>query len=525
MNRQIRAWSGCCLVLVGLATGCSKESPATGSRSGDSSNPTTAGQENNAAGNPSDTTADPRNAASLPAAARNGTADGAATSAAEATKQADPRLVQLQEWTQSAMAAEREFRFADALATWQQVHQLLLGWYGKEDWRVRNCELAIQTAERQIGFDADELERFRQVARKQESVGKALAAGDYANALQVALQAAPETKQLFGADSWMTTLQTVQVARLHQLSGAHAEAIAGFREASAMLLKLAGPIHPELEKCHGFLAESFAATGDARMSLANLKKAASLSQSIWGDQSLQFAARANELGVAYNRERDFHTAIRVLQASETIRMETLGENHPLVAHSRLNLSISTMGTGDLVTARKYIEAAETVLASGAAQPELQVACLRQKSALLMLMGDAAAAEPVLRQLVEFARQESKQDGGAILAEMQYRLAICLARQDRADRMAEAISEAQASLASWSRLAGPGHERTNRSRDLLASLYERIGDSAKAAELGGAVQPAGFSAPAGDASGAAGTSVRDTGVVPAGGGAFPSGGLR
>lgn len=416
----------------------------------------------------------------------------------------DEKLLLLRQLTEAAMNSERELRFADAVNDWQKVHSLLAQTSGPKSWQVRNCELAMGTARQQAGFSPAQLAAYRQLVQEQRLIAAALEKADYAAALKAVTGTAPSTESLFGRDSWMFALQLVQTGRLQQLNGLHPAAIETLRSASEAVLILAGPLHPELENIHAFLAGSFAAVGERNLMLANLKKAAVLAHDLWGENSLQYATRANELGVAYNESRDYNTAIRVLQASETIRASALGPNHPLVAHSRLNLSIAMLGLGDLPQALALVDSAEKPLREGKPQPDLLVTCLRQKSALLMLLERPAEAEPALRELLQFARGEVANDGGAIQAELQYRLAVCLARQNRAD---EAIAEAQASLAAWARLVGPDNQRTTRTRDLLISLFERTGQSARAAELKGAVQPATFESPDRTSSGNSGTNGR------------------
>ncbi len=399
---------------------------------------------------------------------------------------------QLLKLSESAQSAENEFRFGDAANTWRKVRALLVRGYGERSWQVRNCELAIAAAEQEAAFTPHQLDRLRSLAGRQKEMGAKLVEGDHAAALAIASAVEPEVRELFGPDSWLFARFQVQLSRLEQLNRNFDAAIRGCQAALEDVLHHAGPVHPDLESLHGFLAACFGETGQPDLALANLKKSTALALVIWGETSLEYAFRANELGVALNSRGDHATAVRILRASEQIRLKALGADHPLVAHSRLNLGIASMGAGDLATALELAVAAEPVFRkAGEVSADLLVKTLRQRGTLLMLLNRPAEAEAPLNELIARVVATQRPDRQAIRSALQYRLAVCLARQGK---FADAILQAQESLSAHSQLLGPAHQETAKARDLLVNLLERTGETARVNELRGSVRPAGFAAP-------------------------------
>ncbi len=422
----------------------------------------------------------------------------AAAAPAPSAPAPDPRITerfeQLKQLTAAATTAEMEMRFADAVRAWEETLPLLRELYGENSWQVNNCRLALATARQEVAFTPQQIEQLRSVTRSQQEIGRLLAARDHAAALRIALESAPATIELFGPESWMAAKQMVQTARLQQMTGDMENAIRGFQQASEKILAAAGTLHPELEAVHGFLAECFFASGDQRLAFGNLNKAAQLAQALYGPNSLQFAGRANELGVALSDQKDFTSAVRILRASETIRAKELGNDHPLVAHSRLNQSIAMMGLGENDAALELATAAESAFRAGGNNRNWLMQALRQKAVLLMLVGKPELAEAPLRETLEIVRSANVADGGATRAEFEYRLAICLTRLNRLEEAATLLQE---SLATTSRLAGSTDPATVRTRDMLVHVLQQSGQTARAAELGGAVRPASFIQPPGN----------------------------
>lgn len=399
---------------------------------------------------------------------------------------------QIRKLGESALQAENEFRFADAARTWSDLRVQLVRGFGEGTWQVRNCELALAAAEQEASFTPHQLDRLKAIAERQKEVAAALASGDSLAALSIANEVAPDVQELFGEGSWLHTRFLVQLARLNQLCGDCDAAVPLCQQALGEVLRHAGPVHPDLEALHGFLAICFDELKQPELAVANLKKAAALAQATWGENSLEYAYRANELGVALNTQGDHATAARILRACETIRLKALGEDHPLVAHSRLNLGVACMGLRELGTALELTSVAEPVFRkAGAVSRDMLIKALRQKAAILMLLSRPAEAEPSLRELIALVDATERPDRLAIRSELQYRLAVCLGRQGR---FADAVVEAEGSLSARSQLLGPANSETLRSRDLLVTLLERTGQTVRADELRGSVQPAGFVAP-------------------------------
>ena len=403
--------------------------------------------------------------------------------------EAEAAIKQLQQLYNQASTAETEFRFPEAVNYWKQTLVLLEKIHGPGSWQLRNGKLALATAETQSGFSSQQLERLKSLVAAQKEIAERLSVGDYATGLKIARQTAPATSDLFGSDSWMKAKQDVQCARLEQMAGNTDEAVRMFQAASGQILQHAGTVHPELETIHAYLAECFTQSGNSRMALANFSKATALAESLWGSNSLQFASRANDLGVSYNTAGDYSTSVRILRVSESIRLKSLGESHPLVAHSRLNLSIAYMGIGEMQLAYDFVKQAEAIFRSMPSGQDLLVQALRQKSATLMLSGNPDQAELPLAELVKIA--ETANDGGRLAAEYKYRLAVCLGRQGK---FTEASDLLQKALEVRSQLLGANNADTVKTRELLVQMLDRANQPTRAAEAGGSVRPASFTMP-------------------------------
>lgn len=402
-------------------------------------------------------------------------ASGAAARKATASEDSAELAKQLERLTERANAAQQVFEFSKAAAIWREALPIVQQLHGEKSWQAANARLAAETAEIETQFDRLRLTGLKELFEWQSRIADLLKEVRYLPALEQAERSMQRTQELFGAESYMMAKQWVQVARLRQLSGRTGDAVSAYREAIQSHEKLLGELHPDLEALHGYLGETFLAMNQIRPAIENLKKAAWMAQQLWGEKSLKYATRANDLGVAFQRAGDQDTALLVLRAAETIRRDQLGPEDPLVAHSLLNMGTVYLELRRSELAVQCFEQALPLLVQkmGISARFVVEGHLRY-SAALVLSGKNVEAERVLQQLVDQLTHEP----GAVaeLATAKYRLGVLQAKQGRYET---AEPHLKAALEAQIRIHGDEHESVLKSKLALARLYEQTGRKAEA----------------------------------------------
>jgi hypothetical protein len=390
---------------------------------------------------------------------------------------------QLDQIVAAANAAQSEYDFSKATQLWEQALEVLTKLYGSKSWQALNAKLALENARVQASFNQAQLTKLKQLLKDQTEIASLLKQANTDAALELAQKSQQTTTELFGSDSWMMAKQWVQVARLQQLNGKFNDAIAAYREAILLHDRYLVEVHPDKETLHAYLGEAFMSANQFRPAVDNLSKATLIAQKLWGETSLQYATRGNDLGVAYQRAGENETALTVLRAAETIRRRELGMDHPLVAHSLLNLGTVYMGMNRYELARQSFEQAIPILQNkfGTENKMVTEAKLRL-SAALVLAGDSAAAEQLLEKLsAELANRPGLLADRAVA---QYRLAVLQAKQGN---YKAAEPNFEAAIAAQSQILGPNHPTTEMSKQALVKVYEQTGRSSLAESLQGQIR--------------------------------------
>lgn len=414
------------------------------------------------------------------AATANSTSTGAAKKPSEEALELSKQLEQI---VAAANAAQSEFDFAKATQLWQQALDLLTKLYGSKSWQTLNAKLALDNARVQSGFNQAQLARLKELFEDQTQIASLLKQAKTDAALELAQRSQKTTSELFGADSWMMAKQWVQMARLQQLNGKFTESIAAYREAILLHDRYLVELHPDKETLHAYLGEAFMSVGQYRPAVDNLSKATLIAQKLWGETSLQYATRGNDLGVAYQRAGENETALSVLRAAETIRRRELGMEHPLVAHSLLNLGTVYMGLNRYDLAVQSFEQAIPILQNkfGIENKMVTEAKLRY-SAALVLADQSAAAEQLLEQLcTELANRPGLMADRAVA---QYRLAVLQAKRGN---YKAAEPNLESAIAAQSQILGPTHPTTETSKQALVKVYEQTGRASLAESLQGQIR--------------------------------------
>lgn len=337
----------------------------------------------------------------------------------------------LDELSSLASQQQTDFNFADAAQTWKQVEQLLVDEFGAESWQTVNAKLAGDTASIEANFSEEEIEKLRTIFEKQQAIGGSLRNNDLQSAMKLSAESSQMTEELFGAESFMMGKQLMQLARMYQQIGRFELAATEFKHAAIILTKFLGENHPDLEICNAYLGEVYAAQGQVEQSIAHHSKATEISGYVWGEDSLRFAARANELGVAFHRNRQYDTAIKVLRTAEAIRRGRLSETHPQVAHSLSNLGIVYLDNDEKAVAEKCLQESHDIFRKHYGDSHgLTADCKSKLATVKMLVQKPDEAEMLLTQLINLVQDNSNP---AAVSTLQYRLAIALSRQGKYTR--------------------------------------------------------------------------------------------
>ena len=238
-------------------------------------------------------------------------------------------------------------------------------------------------------------------------------------------------------------------------------------------------VHPDLELAHHELGQLYLNKDSFGPAISNLKASTRLASKIWGDASLMYARGANQLGVAYHRAGQNATALEIHKAAELIRVHKLGEDDPLVAHSRLNMASANFDMRAYGAAEEDLKKAVAAFdVADPAQAHLKNLGLARLSTVYMLTNRPNQAEPILADLLKL--QEADEKAPPIdLADLQYRLGIAQARQGKYDAAEPILREA---YATQKRIEGPSGKSTIKSMQAIALLLKQTRRTEESTQL-------------------------------------------
>lgn len=388
---------------------------------------------------------------------------------------------QLQSLSAKADQQQMSFEFAEAATTWKQVEEMLNDKFGFDSWQAINARQAGLTAQAEAQFTPEQVEQLRSIFQKQSSIGQALRNSDIKTAMALSVESSEVTQALFGANSFMMGKQLMQLGRMYQQVGQYDPAAKQFQRANAILEPFLGALHPELEIGNAYLGEVFLAQNKTQDAIVYHNKATDISRQLWGESSLRFAARANDLGAAYHRNQEHDAAIRILRIAEEIRRTRLSASHPQVAHSLSNLGVVYLDMGKTDLAETHLDQSHEVFRQHYGDSHgLTAECKSKLATVKMLVQKPNEAEVLLTQLINLVQDHSNP---VAIATLQYRLAIALSRQGKYTR-AEPLFQSALELQKSS--FGENHEVTVNTMKAYAMLLKQSNRESEARNMYGEI---------------------------------------
>lgn len=386
---------------------------------------------------------------------------------------------QIRDMTDRARSFESSLNFAEAAKAWQAVDAALSQKHGAESWQPANARLSAVTAKVQISFTAEQREQSKLAQIAQQKMTDALAKKDFQGAIQLANQSTELSKSLFGENSPIVAKQLLQIGNIHRAAGNVDAAISSFHQAAERLRSTFHTRHPDLELAHHELGQLYLVKKSYSPAISNLKTSTKLASAIWGEDSLMYARGANQLGVAYYQSGELQTALKIHKAAELIRARKLGENNPLVAHSRLNAAVANIDMKQYEAAEVDLNKAIPVFDPKKPDEAHLLKLSRAKLATIyMLTQRPALAEPVLNTMLQNQVSRNGMDN-VVTADLQYRLGIAQARQGKYD-LAE--PELRRALALQKKAFGPSAQPTIKTMQAIALLLKQTRRNGEAQEM-------------------------------------------
>ena len=203
--------------------------------------------------------------------------------------------------------------------------------------------------------------------------------------------------------------------------------------------------------------------GQVEVAKTALDEANTLTEKIYGTESLAFAQQLAQKAAIAAYQEDHKTAAALLEKTITIYKRNKKENHHFVASAYNNLSLALKHLGKpaeaLVALEQSIIIAEKIF--GAHHKEVITSQIN-KATTLYEFGQLEQAAALLKAVLPF----SEQDGGENAQAIYYNLAFILQDQGK---LAEAKQWGEKVLAIWTTLLPPDHPDILRTESLLGEV--------------------------------------------------------
>ncbi len=380
--------------------------------------------------------------------------------------------------THKAQQLEAEMKHAEAAEVWTELAEKLTQTFGPEAWQTQNAVWSRDFAVRAAELGDGQLQKLRQITQLNRQAQKLISDHDLSQAIDTALQSRELLEQTIPDANVPLARQSLEIAALQAAIGDHDSAVKNYQAAIHRFHQSNMTRHPDLERAHAGLAAAALATGNVAQALANQKEATRIAGSLWGDGSIDYALQANQLGVLHHRSGDLQTALRILRASEAIRRNHLGPDHPQVGHSRFNIGVVLMDMKQYDEALGNFKQAEQILLA-APRPDWKSVseCQSKMATLYMLGGHFVPAQSMLQSALTNLKQSPSFTPDEINA-LQYRLAIALAKQGKYDRARPMLEQ----LVDVQRRTLGDHPDTLKSIQALALVMQQTRQSDAAERL-------------------------------------------
>lgn len=386
----------------------------------------------------------------------------------------------LQKLVNSAQSLEKERKFAEAIGVWDRVIAELEQEYGVSSWESANAKLARATAQLQVHFNSAQFAQLESIADLQQQMAAAIGQQEQRIATRLAQDSVGISETLFGVDSPVTAKQRYQLAKLLKDEGRHRDAAFQYEKALEDLQTGFAPNHPDLVAIHEELGQMYLSASNFQVGIEHRKAATRMAGAIWGEDSLQYARRANELGMAFYQSGDAAMALRMFQAVEVIRRQKLGPDHPQVGHSFLNMATAMLESdrSRAEQAAGFYGRAAQIFSSSPDTVALQEQAWEKQATAYMLANQPERAEPLLAELVVRAQQQPSPSTTRI-ADLEYRYAIALGRQGKYELAEPVIKRV---VAVQERERGPHHSQTERAYQAYALMLKQTGQTELSEQL-------------------------------------------
>lgn len=339
----------------------------------------------------------------------------------------------LKEFSQQAKEFEAELRFEEALVSREKIVELAELRFGHGSWQVKNAQIGMKFAHKAVSFDDLKKQHFLNARKFNQAAAELLAKQDYDPALQNALDSLDILYGLAEPESVMVGRQVLKISEIRRKLGLNEEAASDIHRGIRILRGQGFDCHPELEMAHSNLAAIYTRADQFPPSIANQKVATRMASQLWGEQSVQYAQQANQLGMIYHQSGENETALKVLRGSEAIIRLNLGPAALDVGSIRMNIGRVLMEIRNFREALDNFQMAERVFIKLIPRPHsFIVECKTKMATLHMMEHRYVLAEDLLRSAVN----EQQQVTGvtpAQLAATEYRLSIALGQQGKYDR--------------------------------------------------------------------------------------------
>ena len=388
-----------------------------------------------------------------------------------------------------ALALESENRLAEAASVREELHGVISSNTPADSWQAKTAQEIASAARRKSELTPENIALLDNAKQLLETLQNQISSRKTKLARNTAEHIISIYERVYGIESLPVAQVLVQVANQEYKSADNTgDAITHFHRAIESFKKLDLNDHPQLEEAYMGLGALYVRKKKFKPAISNQKAAARIALKVWGENSINYADQANQLGVMMHASGQAQDALQVLLAAAAIRSKVLGPADPKVAHSLFNVATVQQDLKQFDEAiQSYVKARASFMASKSldAAPYIDK-CNTNLATILMLQNRLADAEKLLAGLLESA--ESNKSSPAHVALCKYRFSIALARQGKYEQaqplMEQAIQSQQQNL-------GIQHPETIKTMQAYALLLKTTNQTAEAEHISGVIKQVSF----------------------------------
>lgn len=306
----------------------------------------------------------------------------------------------------------------------------------------------------------------------QEQARQLQRAGQYQEALSLALQALQRRYQEAGPEHADTAVSLTMTGLLYLELGAYGEALPLLQRALQVRFKVLGASHPETAASLNYLGELYRRQGSLDEALPLIQRALQIREKVLGAHHADLAATLTTLALYYQDRGEDAKALPLLERALAIRERALGYNHPELAASLLNLGEYHRRWGAFQKALPWLEKARQICESSLGRLHPATAqSLGSLGNLYADMGFYSRAQTALEQALQ-VRQKSLGLEHPLAIQSLSDLGILYIRQKEVDKARPLLERA---LAIRERRWPAGHPEVAASYQDMAILQQALGN--------------------------------------------------